>query len=63
VIQLLLPLHECATESVADPAAAEFVADPVLAESTSEPLHSVADSAAVGAAPTECVTLAFVDER
>jgi hypothetical protein len=40
MIQPVLPLHECATESVADPA-------------TVEPLHSVADPAATGAALTE----------
>jgi hypothetical protein len=38
MIQPVLPLHECATESVADP-------------TTVEPLHSIADPAA--AAPTE----------
>jgi hypothetical protein len=36
VIQLVLPLHECATESVTDPA---------IAESMTEPLHSVANLA------------------
>jgi hypothetical protein len=41
VTQLVLPLHECAAESVVDPTAIEFAA---------EPLHSVADPAA---APTE----------
>jgi hypothetical protein len=44
VIQPVLPLDECLSESVDDPAAAEFAA---------EPLHSVADPAATGAAVTE----------
>jgi hypothetical protein len=49
----VLPLHECAVESVANPAAAESIADPTTVESAAEPLHSVADSAAASAAPTE----------
>jgi hypothetical protein len=44
VIQSMLPLHECAAESIADPTATE---------STAEPLHSIANLAAVGAALTE----------
>jgi hypothetical protein len=31
VIQLVLPVHECAAESVANPIAAESVADPNVA--------------------------------
>jgi hypothetical protein len=42
VFQLVLPLYECV-----DPAATEPL------HSVAKPLHSVADSAAVGAAPTE----------
>jgi hypothetical protein len=44
MFQPVLPLHECA-----DPAAAKFAAT----EFAAEPLQSVADSAAVGATPTE----------
>jgi hypothetical protein len=44
VIQLVLPLHECATESVADLSPTE---------SASEPLHFVADPTVAGAAPTK----------
>jgi hypothetical protein len=39
VIEPVLPLHECA--------------DPTAAESTAGPLHSVANSAVVGATPIE----------
>jgi hypothetical protein len=53
MIQSVLPLHECAIESVADPAIAESVADPAAAESATEPLHSIANPVAVGAAPTK----------
>jgi hypothetical protein len=42
--QLVLPLHECAAESVADPTIVDLAA---------EPLHSVADRATVGVASTE----------
>jgi hypothetical protein len=49
VIQLVLPLHECAAESIADPAITESVLDPTAVE----PLHFIADPASVGAAPTE----------
>jgi hypothetical protein len=48
MIQSVLPLHECAPESVADPATTEFVANPAA-----EPIHSVADPAATGAALTK----------
>jgi hypothetical protein len=44
VIQLVLPLHECAAEFIVDPVDAESIADPAV-----EPLHSVTDPAA----PTE----------
>jgi hypothetical protein len=44
----MLPLHECAVESVADPTAANSVA-----ESVAKPLHSVANSTTAGAAPTK----------
>jgi hypothetical protein len=53
MIQPVLPLHKCAAESVAEPAATESIADPVTAESAAEPLHFVADPAAAGTAPTE----------
>jgi hypothetical protein len=53
MIQPVLPVHECATESVSNPATVESVTDPATAESAVEPLHSVADPAAAGAAPTE----------
>jgi hypothetical protein len=46
--QLVLPLHECAIESVADPTIIESIID--LA---AEPLHSVADRATAGVASTE----------
>jgi hypothetical protein len=39
----------CFAESTTDPAATESIANPTAAE----PLHSVADHAAAGAAPTE----------
>jgi hypothetical protein len=46
----MLPLHECATESlqdaaesVVDPAIVEATADPAAAESADEPLHYAAD--------------------
>jgi hypothetical protein len=45
----VLPLHECAAESVANPATIESIANPAAAE----PLHSVADPTVAGAAPTE----------
>jgi hypothetical protein len=48
VIQLVLPLPECAAESIVDPVDDESIADPAV-----EPLHSVTDPAATGAAPTE----------
>jgi hypothetical protein len=69
VIQLVLPLHECAdhapTEfdarplhSVADSAAAkEAAVDLAAVESTVEPLHSAADLASYGAALTETFCL------
>jgi hypothetical protein len=44
MIQLVLPLHECAAKSVADPS---------TAKSAAEPLHSVPDPAASGAAPAK----------
>jgi hypothetical protein len=53
----MLPLCECAAESVADPAAAESIADLAAAESATEPLHSVADPATTGAALTETTCL------
>jgi hypothetical protein len=58
VIQLVLPLHECAAESIADPIAVEPVTDPAATESVldptaAEPLHFVADPATIGAALTE----------
>jgi hypothetical protein len=55
VIQSVLPLHECAAKSIANPIVVESIADlitiesiadPATAESIAEPLHSVA-------APTE----------
>jgi hypothetical protein len=49
----VLPLHECAAESVADPVAAESIVDPVAAKSAVEPLHSVTDPAIAGAALTK----------
>jgi hypothetical protein len=65
--QLVLPLHECATESVADPATAEFVTDLIAtesattsvavsdaAESAAEPLYSVVDPA-VAPTKTSCL--------
>jgi hypothetical protein len=51
VIQPVLPLHECATESLQD--AAVSAADPAAAESTDEPLHSAADPTSSVAALTE----------
>jgi hypothetical protein len=69
VIQLVLPLHECAdhapTEfaiepihSVADSTAAkEAAADPAAVESAVEPLHSATDSTGSGAALTETFCL------
>jgi hypothetical protein len=53
VIQLILPLHECADPAPAESAAAESpptesAADPAPAESSAKPLHSI-----VGAASTE----------
>jgi hypothetical protein len=48
MIQSVLPLHECAAESVPGP---------VAVESTAEPLHSVVDPAAAGAPPTETSSL------
>jgi hypothetical protein len=49
VTQLVLPLHKCATESIANPIAVESVAD--LA--ATEPLHSVVDPVAAGATLTQ----------
>jgi hypothetical protein len=49
----MLPLCECAAESIADPATAESIADLAAAESATEPLHSVADPATTDAALTE----------
>jgi hypothetical protein len=49
VTQLVLPLHECATESIANPIAVESVADLAATESATEPLHSVVDPVAAGA--------------
>jgi hypothetical protein len=49
VTQLVLPLHECATESDADPATAEAT----TIESATKPLHSAADPAGSTAALTE----------
>jgi hypothetical protein len=57
VIQLVLPLHKSAIESIFDHAVVESIADPAAAESTAEPLHSVVDSTAGGAAPTETCCL------
>jgi hypothetical protein len=57
VIQSVLPLHECAAESVADPVAAEFIANPVDAKSIAEPLYSIANQVAAGAALTETYCL------
>jgi hypothetical protein len=44
----VLPLHECAAESIADPG---------TAESSTKPLHSIANPATVSAAPmdTSCL--------
>jgi hypothetical protein len=62
VIQPVLPHHECAAESIANPTTAEFVPDPTTAESvanpaaakfTTKPLHSVADPTTAGAILTE----------
>jgi hypothetical protein len=60
VIQLELPLHECAVEPlqdaaefIADPAAAEATTDPSAIEFVAEPLHSAADLAGSVAALTE----------
>jgi hypothetical protein len=62
VLQLVLPLHECAEplHSVADSTAAESVAKPLhsiadfaAAESVAEPLQYVADFAGGGGAPTK----------
>jgi hypothetical protein len=53
----VLPLHECAAESVADPVAAEFIANPVDAKSITEPLYSIANQVAAGAALTETYCL------
>jgi hypothetical protein len=66
VIQLVLPLDECAaksgadltaTESVANPAATESIVDLAAAESATESLHSIADSAAaiVALTKTSCL--------
>jgi hypothetical protein len=54
----VLPLYECATESVADLIAAESVVDPAVAKGGVDPtaaerLHSVADPAVASAASTE----------
>jgi hypothetical protein len=49
MFQLVLPLHECADPAAAESAAIKFAAT----EFAAEPLQSVADSAAVGATPTE----------
>jgi hypothetical protein len=43
VIQLVLPLHECAAEPLPD--VVESVADPTAAESSTEPLHAITDPA------------------
>jgi hypothetical protein len=62
VIQLVLPLHECVVESVADPTIDESVADPaavefvvnlVAADSAAETLHSIVDPATGGSTPIE----------
>jgi hypothetical protein len=69
VIQLVLPLHECADHapakfaakplhSVIDSTTADsVVADPTAVESIVGPLHSVADPAGFGAALTETFCL------
>jgi hypothetical protein len=65
MIQLVLPLHECADPTAIESAVAKSVAtkstakllhsivDSATAESTAEPLQSGADSAPTGAALTK----------
>jgi hypothetical protein len=57
VIQLVLPLHECATEPLQD--ATKSVADRATAavEFVAEPLHSAADPTSSGTALTETFCL------
>jgi hypothetical protein len=53
MFQLVLPLHECADPAAAESTAIKFAAKFAATEFAAEPLQSVADSAAVGATPTE----------